>query len=60
MKKVHPKGSKLYTPKELREIANVADVDPKTIARLLDGEKELRPSTRTRIEGAMRSLGHSR
>lgn len=60
MKKTQPKGSKLYTPKELREIANAADVDPKTVERLLDGKKELRPSTRTRIEGAMGKLGFSR
>ena len=57
MKKAHPKGSKLYTPKEIREIANAADVDPKTVARYLDGEKELRPSTRSRIRGALVDLG---
>jgi hypothetical protein len=37
-KKKAPKESDLYTPAELREIANAAQVDPKTVARWLNGE----------------------
>ena len=55
--KKQPKGSKLYTPKEIREIANASDCDPKTVARYLDGEKQLRPSTRERIKAALVELG---
>jgi hypothetical protein len=36
-KKKAPKESNLYTPAELREVANAAQVDPKTVARWLDG-----------------------
>ena len=47
------KQSSLYTPAELREIANAAFVDPKTIKRFLDGFS-VRPTGRARIVSALK------
>jgi DNA-binding LacI/PurR family transcriptional regulator len=49
------KDSKLWRPKELRHIADLADVDPKTVARFLDGEKPLQERTKARIVSALKS-----
>jgi hypothetical protein len=48
MKKKITKESHLYTPAELRTIANASGVDPKTVARWLDGAP-VRPTGRARM-----------
>ena len=53
------KAKPSYTPKDLRAIANNADVDPKTVARFLDGEKPLRPSTKARVVAALKAWSQS-
>lgn len=46
------KESALYTPEELRRIANAAHVDPATVRRHLDGGTT-RPTGRARIIAAL-------
>jgi hypothetical protein len=50
------KESQLYTPAELREIANAATVDPKTVKRFLDGH-HVRQCGRARIVAALKAFG---
>jgi hypothetical protein len=49
------KDSILWTPREIMRIALAADCDPKTVARFLDGERPLRPSTKVRIVAALKA-----
>ena len=58
MKKKETQGSQshLYTPANLREIANSASVDPKTVKRYLDGF-QVRPTGQARIIAALKAFG---
>jgi DNA-binding LacI/PurR family transcriptional regulator len=56
VKKSKAKDSRLYTPAELREIANAATVDPKTVKSFIDGNP-VRPSGRARIVAALKVFG---
>jgi hypothetical protein len=51
---VKTKKSQSYTPAELREIANASQVNPKTVARFIDGHP-VRPTGKARIVSALKA-----
>lgn len=54
-------GAEALAPMQLRlRIASEAYVDPRTVARYLDGAVPPRPATRERIEAALKKLGLAR